>query len=206
MEDNYIFSKVVKIGLLGDSEVGKTSICNTFLGLEFNGDTIPTIGLDKLEKKIKVKNDEKIKVVIYDTAGGKRFRNIVFKTIRNVEGIILVFDLLKKESFDNLNNWLDEINENLNNPLIILFGNRVDSDENEWKITSEDINNFLKEKRIPYFEISAKTGKGIMEGFSFIVNELHTKKFEENIDNNKIIINKDNSIKDKKKCQCVKTK
>ena len=150
---------------------------------------MPTIGLDRLEKKIKV-NKEKIKVVIYDTSGSKRFKNVVFKTIKNVDGIILVFDLLKRESFDNLNNWLDEINENLNNPLIILFGNRVDSDENEWKITSEDINNFLKEKRIPFFEISAKTGKGINEGFSFIINEAYDKIWKENLDTKKISINK----------------
>ena len=74
--------------------------------------------------------------------------------------------------------------------MIILFGNRVDSDENEWKITSEDINNFLKEKRIPYFEISAKTGKGINEGFSFNINEAYDKIWKENLDTKKISINK----------------
>ena len=74
--------------------------------------------------------------------------------------------------------------------MIILFGNRVDSDKNEWKITSEDINNFLKEKRIPFFEISAKTGKGINEGFSFIINEAYDKIWKENLDTKKISINK----------------
>ena len=206
MEDNYIIPKVVKIGLLGDSQVGKTSICNNFLGVEFNRDTIPTIGLDKLEKNIKLSGEEKLKVVIYDTAGNKRFRSIVFKTIRNVDGIILVFDLTKRESFDNLNNWLDEIKDSLTNPLIILFGNKVDSENIEWKVTSEEVNEFFKTKGIPYFEVSAKTGKGIKEGFIYITNEVYNKKMEENSDDKEIMINKNDVKKGKQKSDCTRNK
>ena len=90
--------------------------------------------------------------------------------------------------------------------MIVLFGNKVDSDKNEWKVTSEEINEFLKTKGIPYFEVSAKTGKGIKEGFIYITNEVYNKKMEENSDNKEIMINKNSIKKGKQKCDCSRNK
>ena len=103
--------QVVKIGILGDSEVGKTAICNSFFNIEFTEDMLATIGSEKLEKKIKLKNDEEIKLVLYDTPGTERFRHIAFMGTRNADGIILVFDLLKKITFEHLDSWLQDIKD-----------------------------------------------------------------------------------------------
>ena len=132
-------TKVIKLGLLGDGGTGKTQICNVFSGVEFHFDGIISIGLDKFEKKITLKNNENIKLIFWDTAGNERFKSASIKGVRNVEGIILVFDFLKRKSFDNLDDWLDMIKEELNDPIIILFGNKADFDKYEWKITSEEV-------------------------------------------------------------------
>ena len=213
MKQNENIPRAVKIGLLGDTHVGKSAICNTFIGIEFYMDMISTIGYEKFDKKVKLKNGEDIKIVFYDTGGAERFRAVAFKTLRNVQGIILVFDLAKRETFAHLYEWLNTIKDELINPFIILFGNKADLNKDEWEVNSEEINQFVTKFRIPYFEVSAKTGKGINEGFSFIANEIYNKLLEEKKhnkdikeENKKIMIKKDDIIKEKKNNDCVRNK
>ena len=165
-----------------------------------------TFSIDKYEKNIKLTNDKEIKVALWDTCGAENFRSSVFKVLRNYRGIILVFGLSRRQSFDGLNDWINDIKDNINNPFIILFGNYADLNKDKWKVTSEEVNKFVKEKGIPYFEVSAKTGKGIEEGITFITNEIYKKRLEENNNNNEIIINKNDKIKEKKKSDCVRNK
>ena len=74
----------IKIGLLGDTRVGKTSICNSFIGMEFQNDYIDTMIYDKFEKKVKLNDGNEIKLVIWDTSGQERFRAAVLKSIKSV--------------------------------------------------------------------------------------------------------------------------
>ena len=202
--------KTIKIGLLGDTKVGKTAICNSFSGNEFSQDILDTIGTDKFEKKVKLKNEEEIKLVFYDTAGVERFRPAVFDALRKIQGIILVFDLGKKETFEHLDNWLKMIKDKIYDPFIILFGNKADLDKDKWEITPEEVNKFAKNKHLAYFEISAKTGKGINEGFSYITNKIYNNIYMKGDykkeSNNEIIIKKDDIIKEKKKDDCIRNK
>ena len=73
----------VKIAVLGDSHTGKTSICDSFMGIEFREDTLSTIGTDKYETRSTLKNGEEIKLVLWDTSGQERFRSVAFTTIRS---------------------------------------------------------------------------------------------------------------------------
>ena len=97
---------VIKLGLLGDSNVGKTSICNRYIGNEFREDMIATIGADKFEKKITLKNCKTIKLIFWDTVRQERFRSAAYKALRSVQGIILVFNLTCKSTFKNIENYL----------------------------------------------------------------------------------------------------
>ena len=205
MEDNKNVSKRIIIGLLGESSVGKTAICNSLIGLEFVEEMLITIGTEKFEKFIEVKNNEKIKAVIWDTSGAERFRSASFKSLRNADGIILVFDFRYRKSFVELDVWLKSIKENLNVSSIILFGNKADLNKSEWQVTSEEANKYAKEKGIPYFEVSAKTGRGLNEGLLYIVNEIYDKKFDSK-DNNIIKINENDIEKGKKNSDCVRNK
>jgi small GTP-binding protein len=171
MSGNEIKMKIIRLALLGDSAVGKTSIISTFLNYEFNEDFISTIGWDKRKKTIKLENGKKIDLSIWDTAGQERFHSVALKVIRKAQGIVVVFDLTKKGTFDNVVNWLDIIKDNFNEVTIVLFGNKCDC-ESLREVTTEEATEFAQKKNIPYFETSAKNNINIEEGFSKIANEV----------------------------------
>ena len=119
-----IETQSMKIGLLGDSGVGKTNIINSILNVDFNEEEISTISLYKFEIKVILKKDNEVKLIVWDTSGQERFRSLAIKTLKNIDGIILVFDVTNKSSFKNISNWLRLIKENTEQkPNIILFGN-----------------------------------------------------------------------------------
>jgi len=117
---------VIRIGLLGDSMVGKTAICNSFLNIEFNPDSLTTIGHDKSETKYNLKNGKEMKVVLLDTAGQERFKSIATKALKAVHGVIVVFDVTSEKSFENINEWLQKIKDDLSEPNVVIFGNKID--------------------------------------------------------------------------------
>ena len=187
----------IKIGLLGDGSVGKTSICNTFTGIEFDNDTMTTVGTAKFEKKITLSNEKVIKLVLWDTTGQERFRSAGFRTIRSVQGIALVFDVINRASFDNIEKWLNEIKDNFDRPCLVLLGNKIDIDEDKWKVSQEEIDKFVQEKKITYYPTSAKTNQGINEAFTDMANLIYKKIEGKKKDN--IVITKIEK-KQKKKC------
>ena len=164
------FDSPVKIGLLGDEKVGKTSICHSFVNLDLPEDYITTIGYEKFEKKELLNNGKEVRLIIWDSGGQERFRSSIISTLRHVEEIIIVFDVTNRKSFDDIENWLEIIKEEFNNPIIILFGNKVDVKKEEWKVTEEEINLFCTQKKLKYFGTSAKNNNGIKEGFSYLAN------------------------------------
>ena len=111
MSEKKINRNVIKIAMLGDSKVGKTAICNCFMNIEFNYNTLSTIGQEKLETQIQLKNGEEIKLIILDTADQERFHSIALNTIKTVQDVTVFFDFTSKKFFDHLNLWLNEIKE-----------------------------------------------------------------------------------------------
>ena len=164
------FDSPVKIGLLGDEKVGKTSICHSFVNLDLPEDYITTIGYEKFEKKELLNNGKEVRLIIWDSGGQERFGSSIISTLRHVEEIIIVFDVTNRKSFDDIENWLEIIKEKFNDPVIILFGNKVDVKKEEWKVTEEEINLFCTKKKLKYFGTSAKNNNGIKEGFSYLAN------------------------------------
>ena len=212
MNEKRINKKVIKIALYGDSGVGKSAINNSFLGINSKDDFLITVGADKSDIKYKVKNNEEIKLIFCEVGGAERFRSVAFAATKGFDGAILIFSLTDKDSFDHLNIWLDQIKENLVKPFIIIFGNKADIDKNQWRVTNEEKNTFVKEKKFAYFETSYITGKGLKEGLSYIVNNIYDKKFgkdkenEDNLDNKEIEINNKEINNSKNKSDCVTNK
>ena len=164
----------IKIGLLGDVKVGKTSICKSLIDCEFQEEYIYTISTDRFEKKHVLENGNQIKLIIWDTSGHERFHNVVMKTLRNIGGIILVFDVTNRDSFNNLGLWLSSIYEECaNNPFIILFGNKVDESKEKWAVNEEEIEIFAKRNNLHYYAVSAKKGKGINDGIFYLTNKVY---------------------------------
>ena len=192
MSEEKIKRNAIKIAMLGDSMVGKTAICNTFMNIEFNDSNLSTIGVEKLESQLTLKNGEEIKLIIWDTAGQERFRSIALKSIKTAQGVVIVFDLTKKSTFNNVVNWLKQINDNLNsNVSLVLFGNKCDIEEGKWEVNKEEVLKFAKIKGLPYFETSAKSNINIKEGFENVANAAY-EKLEGNKNNNEKKIELDN--------------
>jgi small GTP-binding protein len=184
MSNNKINLSAIRIGLLGDSTVGKTAICNSFMNIEFSADMLSTIGQEKLETKFKLKNGKEIKLTIWDTAGQERFKSTAFKVLKAAQGVIIVFDVTKRETFEHVNLWLEKIKDELSEPNLTLFGNKVDLDNRQ--VTKEEAENYAKKLNMAYFETSAKLAQGINEGFDFIINDTY-KKVEGKVQKNIVI-------------------
>ncbi len=184
--------KALKLAILGDTTVGKTSICRVFFGYEFDIDQIATIGQVKFEKIVTMGENDKIKIIIWDTAGQERFHSIALSACKSAQGIIVCFDLTNVKTFKRIKVWLDEINNNYNDVPIVLIGNKLDMPEQR-KISKEEAEKLAKELNLEYFETSAKEGTNIEKGVMFLVNKVYenskikrrkTFNLDEKIENN----------------------
>ena len=186
---------VVTLSLLGESQVGKTCLCGVYLGLEFQSDTLHTIGMEKLYTEMTMPDGNKVSIKIWDTAGQERFRSIALQSLRTSKGIAVVFNVADKTSFDKINYWLEQIkNVSVNIP-IVLFGNKCDLENRQ--VSKEEAENYAKEKNILYFETSAKNNIGVKEGFEALAIKAYEKLENSNNINIKI---KNTKTKKKKKC------
>ena len=161
-----------KVLLLGNSEVGKTSMLKRFCDDTFEQDSLSTIGIDARTKLIN-HNNKKIKLDIWDTAGQERFLSITKNTYKGSDGIILIYDLTNKESFKNINTWLKGISENIdiNKTCFVLVGNKCDCDDLR-QVSLEEGQNLAEEKGFPFFETSVKNNININQSFVAIINQM----------------------------------
>ena len=169
----------IKLLVLGDSAVGKTSILIRYVENSFDECCISTLGVDYKVKYIKYKNT-KIKLQLWDTSGEEKYRSISTNLIRNTQGLLIVFDLTNEDSFQNIKDWInaaDDYNPNLKK---ILIGNKLDL-EDERKVNNEALINFANNKNIKFFETSAKDGTNIEEAFKALVDLLFENKTEQEI-------------------------
>ena len=172
MSTNYI----IKILTLGETQVGKTSIVLRYSEDKFNYNKIATIGIDFKIKVIR-KGNEKIKVSIYDTAGQERFQNIVKHYYKGANGVLLVYDITKRDSFKKLEFWIEDLKENadnIDNLFIYLIGNKNDMEEKR-EVSFQEATDFAKDKQLPYIEVSAKTGNNIKKLFDEVIKGAMTK-------------------------------
>ena len=151
-----------KLILIGDVAVGKTSIINSFLGQKFSDEYEPSIGVDFFSKTIKYK-DKLIKLQIWDSAGQEKFKSLIPNYIRGASLVILVYDISNKKSFYNLNSWIEFINtyENTN---IIICGNKIDLKDKR-EVSYEEGKKFSEEKKMDFFEVSAKEETNLLKMF-----------------------------------------
>jgi len=177
---------------MGDSEVGKTSLLYRYQENKFSKNHLATVGIDYFTKDEKI-NDKTIRIKIWDTAGQERYKSLTYAFSRNANGIILVFDVSKKETFENLKFWIASVNSNLgekNELKKIIIGNKIDQERN---VPKEEGEAFASENNCFYFETSAKENIGISEAIRAIVKLL--------VEDPKFMINftKQNSKDDKSK-------
>ena len=160
-----------KILLLGDSSVGKTCFLMRYTDNTFQEIHMSTIGLDYKLKNVQLDDGKMVKIQIWDTAGQDRFRSITKNYYKGAHGIILIYDITNKRSFDNVRNWINQIKEEVSDKVsIVLVGNKVD-DEQHRIVKTEDGEKIAKEFGLLFFECSAKSGINIDSTFNELVKK-----------------------------------
>ena len=176
MDKNDDSQSSVKILILGESAVGKTSILVRYVDDKFEEAGISTLAVDYKYKIIKFES-LKIKLQIWDTSGEEKYRSIAQNFLRNAQGLLIVFDITNINSFAKVKDWIKDAEEYNENLKIILIGNKLDL-ENKRKVEKDIAINFANKIGLKYIETSAKNGKNIGETFKALIDLLFQGKNE----------------------------
>ena len=169
----------LKILLVGDSAVGKTTLILKYVDGKFSDSHITTIGVEYKDKEITV-NNRKINLQIWDTSGQERYRSITKNFYRNAHGILFVFDVTNQTSFDHLKDWLNSSNECDIDFKKIIVGNKIDL--NDRVVNKETMEFFAEKNQIKKsFETSAKDGTNVDLIFKEMAELILANKTDEEI-------------------------
>ena len=165
---------VLPLMLLGDSQVGKSSLLLRLTGNQFNDSQLTTVGKESYIMQVNLHGYD-LKMKIWDTAGQERFKSMSDQVIKTSDAVILVYSISDRKSFDALDKWLTKINEasDISKKPIIIIGNKSDLGEDKREVTYEEGENFAKSKGYNFYETSAKTGSNIHEAFNDIFEQLY---------------------------------
>ncbi len=160
----------IKICLLGDVNVGKTSIASRYCKNTFSDLYINTIGGAYQQQSVTLNNGTKIRLHIWDTSGQDRFRSMTNLYYHDAQVAILTYDVTNEQSLESLNYWLEQLNNKVEveNMLLCLAGNKNDVESSKKVIPTSKGKAFAEENNMIFFETSAKTGAGIKELFQAI--------------------------------------
>ena len=168
-----------KILLLGDSSVGKTCFLKRYTDNTFQDAYLSTIGFDFKFKNITLDNGKTVKVQLWDTAGQERFRTIAKSYYKGAHGIVLIYDVTNRKSYDNIRKWLVQIkNEAASKISIVLVANKIDCEDELREVKKEEGEVLAKNNNLKIFEASAKDNINVEESFKYIIEEIN-----ENISN-----------------------
>jgi Ras-related protein Rab-2A len=150
--------------IVGDSRVGKSQLLLQLTRNEFKAAHDPTLGVEFKTRVVTV-DSTLVKLQIWDTAGQERFRSTTRSYYRGASGILLVFDVTQRETFEHVATWLHEAQEHSNLPLsIFLIGNKCDlADQRE--VSTEEATEYARERGLTYMETSAKTAQNVERAF-----------------------------------------
>ena len=192
------FDVKYKIMVLGESKVGKTSLIKRFTKDQFGGVYLTTVGMDFQDKIIEIE-DKKVRLQVWDTAGQERFRNVTKSYFQSSHGLLVVYDITDKESFEKINFWMKNIKENApENAKLILVGNKCDL-ANERQVSYEEGEKKASNYNIKFFESSAKEGTNVKEFFFYLANDIYQDEKTKGKDNKKTV-QLDSKKKGKKGC------
>ena len=169
----------IKICLLGDVAVGKTSIATRFCKNHFSESYVNTIGGAYQQQNILLDNSAKMKLHVWDTSLDERFKSMTNLYYMDAQVAILTYDAIVMKTFESLDFWLKELSDKVNNDNMLLFlaGNKCDMENKV--VPTNKAKEFAQENNMTFFETSAKTGQGVKELFRTIAAkeyELLSKK------------------------------
>ncbi len=165
---DYIF----KILIIGDSSVGKSNLLLRFSDNIFHDTFLPTIGVDFKIRNVTI-GDKSIKLNIWDTAGQERFKTITAAYYKGAHGIILVYDITDRDSFNNVSSWINEVRKHAGpNVVKLLVGNKCDL-ESDRKVTQKEAQEFADSHNMVFLETSAKARINVDESFMALTKQVY---------------------------------
>ena len=171
---NYLFKYII----IGDPSVGKSNLLMKFAHNKFTDEYQATIGVEFGAKNITF-NNQVYRIQIWDTAGQENFRSITRSYYKNSACALIVYDITRKISFDNLVQWIEDCkNSSPKTVFMVLVGNKSDLERNR-EVTEEEGREFAEKNGMLFFETSAKTGKNVEEVFTQSAT-LIAKKIKDN--------------------------
>ena len=169
----------LKLLILGDSAVGKTSMLLKYTDNFFPESHLATIGIEFKTKEIKF-NDYLVHLKIWDTAGQERFRAITKSYFRGSNGVIFMYDITKKETFKNVKDWIKDSENNNFGFEKILVGNKIDLEQIR-EVELKDVEEWAGQKNINVLEISAKNGTNVEKCFNELIRLILENKSKQEI-------------------------
>ena len=197
------YDERIQIIMVGESGVGKTSLIRRYTNNIFNTNHLETIGIEFFNKEERI-NDQIIQIKLWDTAGQEIFHPLTKNFYRKADGIIIVYDITNKESFDRIQDWVKSVYDNTDTYKeiqMIIVGNKIDLEENR-EVSKEEGMKIGKYFEIDFFEASAKNAEGVRNFLIKIIEDILNNKVNNrnsiNIKNYKNGDDEDNE----KKCFC----
>lgn len=169
-EPNYI----IKICLLGEANVGKTSLVYRFIENRFRDNYKSTLGVNLLKKDLEISEYGSVSAQIWDLGGQESFKNLRRLYLEGANGALIIYDSTKRKTFEKLNEWIQDFRTARGNEPIILIGNKNDLIDNS-KVTEKEAAKIASENNMTFLSTSAKTGNNVEKAFIEITKKILDK-------------------------------
>ena len=195
------FEFPLKVIVIGDTCVGKTNFIFRFVENRFSLNYVSTVGFDYRSKIITLpKSKKKVKLQIWDTAGQERYNAVNKNLFQKVQGVIIMYDITNRASFENINKWLYLLSQNVSDKAKILVGSKLDLSEEKRIVTEEEGQKTADKNKMPFFETSSKTGENVEKIFFTLAQNIYENLSNENINDNASVKIIQNQERKKKGC------
>jgi len=169
-----IFDYQFRLILIGDSTVGKSSLLRYFTDGKFAELCDPTVGVDFFARLVEVRPGTRVKLQLWDTAGQERFRSITRSYYRHSVGVIVVYDITNRASFEHASDWIQEAQLHIDpfRAVYIIVGHKTDLDS-EREVSFREGKQLANSYDVHFLETSAKTGQNVEETFTVVAKEIY---------------------------------
>jgi small GTP-binding protein len=171
------YDERIQLIMVGESGVGKTSLIRRYTNNIFNTNHLETIGIEFFNKEERI-NDQIIQIKFWDTAGQEIFHSLTKNFYRKADGIIIVYDITNKESFERIQDWVKSVYDNTDTYKeiqMIIVGNKIDLEERR-EVSKEEGLKIGKYFEIDFFEASAKNAEGVRNFMIKIIEDILNNK------------------------------
>ena len=174
------YDHLYKIIIIGDTSVGKTALLSKYLKGVFPTSPLATVATEFATKIIQIKEGGYIKAQIWDTAGEEKYKSITYHHYKKSVGGLIVYDITKKSSFDNVKNWYNDLITKAEKGCIIaLIGNKLDlvqRNERKREVSREEAQSYAEDNHMLFYETSAYNGSNINDIFEELMQTIYTER------------------------------